>query len=1569
MPKLFHFPWLRRLLNRGVNTDVLPELMPEGTAREAVNVRPGSITGAAGGAEAVKGEGDIPVFPSPGGDGYVLIGSCSCNNRVVEFWASSAFDFATDQNPPLVRVDGTVVAQSRNIPYVYDRPLQLAVVDDFFGTSIAANESPDGVVTGRGIVYPADHNSIPLYWDITQLANFASSGNTSYFGDNYQVGINSVGLFNTPEFPIHTRNVEVGGLGLKTGQYQYALRYVTPQGDRTNIGPWTPTITVPLKQSQRRPWEQSHYPGATTIGGPAGLDTPYGVEIKFRVDNVFGFQKVQVVRRKYNDADNIGQIEMIGELLISVNENSIRTFLDPSDAIAEPEVIPADQEAIKIVAINKPKAVEYSDRRLTYANFETFPKDASNVQFIDRGDGAMFPVTQGVCTRYPSESFDPNGENPREWNEGYYYWNDGYSDPVNNTYLKSYMRGERYGIGVMFWNQYTEQSFVKEVPLSGGSTNDGYLFPNRRDRRTGKSFLYSDGYQGVDPRSLVQATTDLNGTDTGVVGPTFEAFTQGAVAKNWVPAPGNALAPWSGYGFINRVNFSGSSFNPFGPTNPTTNGDESRLSQSPNDKGYATSLGNALIDSYDYTGAVWAARNYALGAAIEGVQNVPSGTTVISVMRTEPARRVVAQGIACWSDLRRQFNNSNTTLKSTNKVDVMIPDFKNSAVSQTIIDLFESNPNSFKIQFVSPLGFFTESYSHAVKDVLSYAGVQWDDSETVNNGLQIDSYQGDPTSGLQPQYVGYGSWRSNAFIGANSWTSSNGNKLFDIENVQGITQNNQTRWRVTLDEDVYQELGGLGNSNSDDVKRFHEPWYVVNIVVDEATISNDQVDKYIETGYHIKTESCIGITPSASQQPGSYQDFPLLNERLGDVYADSTFVQQTNPGNFGDTQFNRYVYIDDGLSVKPWLCVTDNWYANNGFLTILADLTTVGSFTMPDGVTIYGVYSIDNADGWSSTAQATRTGTIRFGQWISSLGQDPVAFDLPMPPDGCRVLVRYNNNEPIRFFGGDCTVSHSLDALFNGNGYYQGQSLEEQELAPNSDLLTLNLFSNPYLGYRKSVGYNMMWIAPASANSFENAFAGEQIDNETIRQWVVYWNAEQRSAIRYYSGSAASQGPYEWPRMGYLMQWSTWFSTTVNLPSTAWPYPQVAIAPSVFIDVNGKTASERGGFLLDCDVNPSYTKQAPITGFGVPFVSSGGSFTEKFYFPTGLIASLEFDQLVQDSPNLRTFLDLNLKTVSEENGEIKTIASALAGGGRNLYAWTDSGVVRILTAKNILTGASGEVISTQAISNYWGEEMWLSRNIGVPDQMWQFFVKGFAPAGDGYADSFFWADRNSIYRMVGDNIMDIGREKFLAYLLPILREYPRGYVPGTSGFYNRKYNEAWMSLNLPTRVPGVNEKNLVVYNPEINAWNGRYTYQFDGYTQNGNTVYGHRNLETYELDQGFIISGGNRVASVTVPMVGDLDSFKEFIRWRVVGTKPDKIQILDPDFVVMCEMPNPLVSPVNPLWVKEYDGWEGWADRTLFSYDPNRKLPQKRYFYLRLVWNTEGDKNATSLSGQLKPIK
>ena len=743
---------------------------------------------------------------------------------------------------------------------------------------------------------------------------------------------------------------------------------------------------------------------------------------------------------------------------------------------------------------------------------------------------------------------------------------------------------------------------------------------------------------------------------------------------------------------------------------------------------------------------------------------------------------------------------------------------------------------------------------------------------------------------------------------------------------------------------------------------------MVNIVFDEAKIANDSIDKYIETGCHIKTESCIGVTPSPSIGPnGATQDFPLLNERLGDVYA----APQTPPLASGNPAANRYVYVDSGQGLKPWLCVTDNAEANAYQQIILSSLNSIGSYTLLDGTVIYGVYSIVEADNWSSTSQKQFTGTVRFGQWVDGLNSTINLQPTPIPADNSRIIVKYDSNEPIRFFGGDCTVSPSLNALYDRsvgpNGFpdanndyvFTGTDNDPDAIVGNFALDALHM---PYRRWSKHPNYQLPWGSNGINGAGIEAPGDFLLGQSWKRQWAIYWDAEQRSAPRYYY--AETEG-YEWPRIGYLLKWARSWGNVAD--SQLYSYNTGGLGLTNLDSIANPV--RRGGFLFRSYINSNYIQQAPVSGFGVPFVSSGGEFTEKFYFPTGLVASLEFNQLAQDVPSLRTFLELNLKTISEENGEIKTIASALAGGGRNLYAWTDSGVARVLTNKNVLTSADGQTLGTQSISNYWGQEMWISRNIGIPDQMWQAFVKGYAPTGDGYSDNFFWANRNSLYRMVGDSIIDIGREKFLSYMLPILRDYPRTYVPGTNGFYNAKYNEAWMSFNEVLDENNKASRKLVVFNPRINDWNGLYTYDFDGYTQVGNDVFGHRELRTFKLDQGWTINSTPREASVTVPMVGDIDTFKEFIRWRVVGSKPDKMQILDPDFVLMSEMPNPLAFPINPLWVKEYDGWEGWADRTLASYDPQRKLPQKRYFYLRLIWNRREDVNATSLSGQLKPIK
>lgn len=1524
MPKLLHFPWLRRLLNRGVNTDVRPEMMPDGTAREAINVRPRSIAGNSGAAESVDGEQIL--YTAPFGTGYVLIGSGSCNQRLVEFWASS-----TPGENPVIRVDGVIVANSENIPYRYDRPLQLAIVDDLYGTSIAENSGAGGNVIGRGIVYPADHSSKPLYWDITQMLTLTNQGDQTYFGSNYSTDINSVTLLSIPEFPIHTRNVELGSGGLPVGQYAYSLRFVTPAGDRTNLGPETPLISVPLKQHPIAPWQQNQYPGVLTIGGYVGEATNYGIEIKFRVDNRFGFSFVEIVRRRINDADNVGQLEVVGKIQIAPGQVSIQEFIDPSDAISDPEVIPDDEIAQRIIAFDKPKSVEYSDRRLTYANFEVEPK-VIEVEFTARNGSYIFPITQGVYTRIGEPG-------------NYIDWSDGYSDPVNNTYLKSFARGEKYGLGVMFWDQYSSTSYVAEVE---SVPDGGYQFPNRLDPKRADSLQFSD-----DP--CIGATTDT--TAPQVIEATFDAFTQGSAQKN---SSSNPVPGFEGYDNIAITAGTNSFFNPWGPTNPLTitetgtNGnDQTRMSQSPVARGTPTT---SIDDAEAIQGAIWAPRHQALGAAISGIINIPDRIKAFSVMRTAPAERVIAQALACYiprqelvvvdGQIRSKY------AKHLNQVRLVVPDFANSVVPLDVIDRFESNPSGFRLQFVRPVGFYTEMYNAQMNDMVSYAGVKFDDG-SVNTGLQ-------PASGTQgyDNNVGYGSWRTTGPTAGVFGGPDGGNIEIAVDAVQRqISENDALSWQVVLAQDVYQHEETDPeefSANDPSYRRFHEPWYVVNIIAPDAEVSNDSIDRYINTGYHIKTESCIGVIESDA----TVQEFPLLNERRGDVYADPvTFPAPPLPLSSGS--LNRYIWVETNGVERPWLCVTDNNEAALAFPAIAAAVgfdgsgdPIGGSYIMQDGVEIFGVYEFIDPNDWTSSSAAQWTGSVQFGLWGGT--------QFPVPEIGSRIVVKYDKNEPIRFFGGDVTITPSLGLLFNRYAHFTPDNNTASADPAQSGSVNAPI---PYRGWLRNLDYDM-FLQPGGSIP-----ATDVIGVNRIRQWAVYWDAEQRSALRFMNGNPVQQGPFEWPRMGYIIKPTVFDSslyTNSGLGGSTHPvgwfqYPLVNVNGVDAVRPDDYVQAGFGGFLWQGILNNNYVRQPSVSGFGVPFDDIGG-YEDRRYFPTGMITSLELNPLLQDSPGLRTFLDSNMKVVSEENGEIKVIASALAGGGRNLYAWTERGIVRVLTNKHILSGASGEQVSTQSISNYWGDEMWISRNIGLPDQMWQTFVKGFAPTGDGYADNFFWADRNSVYRMVGDSVTDIARDSFLAFLLPIITSYPTGYVPGSNGFYNRKFNEAWMSFNINGK------RTLVVYNPAIDAWNGLYTYQFDGFTQVNNNVFGHRLLQTFDLDTGSVINGATRPASITVPIVGDIDAFKEFIRWRVIGSKPDKIQILDPDENLMCEMPNPL-SPPSPLWVKEYDGWEGWADRVLSSYDPTRKLPQKQYFYLRLVWNTPGRKQVTALSAQLKPIK
>jgi len=1514
MPNLLHFPWIRRLLGRGVNSDVRPELMPDGLAREAVNFRPTSIAGNTGSASAIGGEEVASFETLQPSLLYQCIGAASCNGHMVEFWAGDGQD-------SFIKIDGVIVAQSPNIPYRYDRPLQLAVVED----------------VRRGVIYPADHASDALYWDVDDL--LLNVGNDVYFSA-YTTDLNSVLLTTNPEFPEHVGNYETSP-GLAAGQYQYRLRYVSPLGDRSNSGPETPLVTVPIWQDRKMTWQQGSFPGLSTVGGPISPLTPtgYGVTLKFRVDNQQGYSFVEILRTKYTDGLGAGITEVVAKIGIVPGQVSIQTFNDPTDAIALPEVVPADEVGPRLITFTAAKAVEYADRRVTYGNFSTGTRD-SGITFTEVDGNKMVPITAGVYTQ-PDSNFSS-------------IYNDGYSDPVNNTYMKSYMRGEAYGLGVMVWDKYSSRYYVTEL-------YDSYQFPNRRDPKQGDSLNLSD-------TPTWAANTNCNGQDPTIplVTATFDAFDQGQVTKFPLPTPG------TGYNFINMATDAGAQA-PWGPTDPVQSGinglnDQTRVDMSPVTQASLGGVDDTVVYS-DMTERMWAPQYQALGGAIYGVDNLPRGAKVLSIMRTEPANKVVAQAIAAYQLKEDEpFDTSAATRTRRDRwaLNLDIPDFKSFKVDQATQDELIANPQNFKLQFVSPLGVASvpfgwtypgnegpDNYTGLFPDMITYAGIQYDQGQ-VNVGEPLFGMAYQATGGSPAplsNYIGYDAWRGQVpSPGGGPWHmpgGDQGNTLIDIDSADQVIDGRSSFVRVVCSTPIYNEeyLAGTETFDSAVTRAYHQPFYVVNLIRVNATVPDLTIDQYINTGYHIKLDTCIGVST------GGNDSFELLNERWEDVIS-------------GDILQTRYVWVQQGGNeAQAWLQINGSQFmaiAPN----ILFDIGLYGFWTAPDGTQVYGICVANIGTATSSGRRATVT-TVSFGLWGS--------VPLPVPPVNSRILVRYNKNAPIKFFGGDCTIAPSLGCFVDGTiAYDPAAPLMQQFTAAGTSLNVLPRL--PYIGYRKNPGYRLpiqTQIPYTEVGDYARTLFG-------LRQWCVLWDAEQRASIKYGIATASAGGPYQWPTLGYAIK--PYIYDSNNPTNGMYTYPNIMVGG---VPVTQITDFARGGIPFADAYNQDYWKQSGVTGFGIPYDDQGG-IQERTTYPTGLICSLEVDPILTDVPGIRTFIDANLKVLSEENGEIKTMGTALGQGGgniytlgqggRNIYTFHDRGVARVLTAKNILTGASGEQISTMVISNYWGDEMWLSRSIGSPDQMWRLLAKSTALAGKGYADSFFWPDRNSWYRLTGDQIIDIGHEKFIAETLPALTLYPVGYganmLKASSG-YDRRYNEAYFSIMIPQDpVDGQQSRprrGVYVYSPDTNEWIGRYTYDMDQYSMLNGRFYGFRNSQCFKLDEGYTISGNIRESSITVPMVGDVGMFKEFCRGRVTGSKPDRIEILDQNFNVIVR--KDAVINNSPYWDKAYDGWEFWADRVLASVDPARPLPQDQFFYLRCIWSTASAKQAVALSGQLKLIK
>jgi hypothetical protein len=1490
MPNLIqNVPWLRKLFFKGANTDIRPEARPEGVYEDAQNMRPRSIDGNTGAMEAIGGEELLWPAPAPGLN-YVCIGSEAVNNKVIEFWCSSL----SEENP-IVRVDGIVVAQSPNIPYRSDRPLQVAV-----------NERCRG-----GMVYPADHASPPLRWDVDDLLENLAQNTGKYFA-NYNPQENSAIVLFSPQWPRHRGNPVVGQ-GLAPGQYIYYLRAVLPGGDLTNPGPESPPISVGRVQDPTPFGASNPYPAGRSAGGyPDPLaPTIYGVALEFRIDNAVGYTEYQVCRRRFNDGQGLngaGIDEVVGRIPTQPGDFLIYQFLDPVNA-NEAERIPPDELVDQQIYIDKPKSVEYSDNRLHYGNFETLPKSPSAV-FRQVNSRTCVPFTRRVTSIVDGQET-----------------NTGYGDPRNNTYLRSYMRGERYGFGLAYWDGSSSKTFAQ--PIEGA---ENFAFPERRDIK-GANGEWGNDSELLSSDPLFAATVETSGPFQ--VERTFEAFEQGSTQK------GVGL----NVNVVSGVNGGSVGYNPLRPINAQDSGETgvSGYFLKPNDTRYPVQ-GNASTEVGD-TGAIHAPRYHALGLHIYGPlrSSIPQYVKVLTIGRTPPAGRVVAQGMASYTLIEQGLTTP--ARKITNGWDWYSRDVY-SGVAEAW-DQVEANPTRFNLRAVSPLGFYNETYgwrgdfvqpapdaSQAFAlDMLLYAGVQRDQGQ-VNAGDGV-------THGVQPQipgipggnYTAFGVWRHNPVDfppvqgtqNENFWQNpgNNGNTPIQFAASSAITpvtnEGGAGFYRFTTDNFVYMpggnstnfDIGGVivqgRNFDFPTVRRFHQPFYVVNVIDPAASVGNLNIERYIQVN-HRMMESCIGVT-----NLDAVQSFRLVNEELYDVL-----------GRFNTDL--RYVWVQTpGQPIRAWVCVTGNNTINGA--TILADIAVQGFATTPDGTEVYGIYEVSQDNQGDNF--------VNFGTFAGSF----------TPPEGSRILVRYDENAGFDVFGGDTTIGPCIHSVI------------EREYNDATNLNTafpIGGLPLPYPGFGRSPGY----FKPITGNSVDQNPGYPT--TRSIRQLAIMWDCETRCPSPFLMDQGLVAESF--PRRHYKLR----------------PYD---FDPNETASQNGlfaqydldypreSTQWGRGGICTENNLgsaeafNLDYSKQPTITLLGTP----QNGFVEQTDFCTSIIASLQRDPLAQDLPGIQTFLQSNIKAISEETGEIKYIASLLQGNSRNMYAITQTGAWLVMTNKNILTGANAQDIGLQSISNYWGDAIAIDRAIGCPDQFWRLLARGAMPSDQGYQDTLTWPDRNGWYRLAGNQVVPIGRDNYLKVLLPILRELPTGYGLRLNAFCNPRYEEVWNTI-IPGRVAegsAITSPMVLVWNPLLGSWTARYTYDFDSYTARANTILGHRNLEAHTLDVGDTISGVTRQAWVETAVFDEPDLYKELMRWRANGTKPDYVEVYDESRTLISRMD---ATIGGAGWAKLYDGYEGWVFKTLASLGP-RVLPQGMGFYVRFGYTTFGAKVLKSAALLTKALK
>jgi hypothetical protein len=1540
---------------KGINSDQNKEFLggsDKGEHVDALNMRSVSMDGDNFAKKKIKGESSVyPLIDNrcltvPAitlDDSYDCMMTQEINGYIVEIWASKT---PTINNKyPFMRVNGKIVLYSENFPIDVEHPLQYDKNENCPGGEmyITNNNTPPMVFSLKDIMLNGglDYGSetaacTPKYFLDFNIENFTVPPSAILYKPAFVAQVTGTTGY----------DFVAGTLGLCVGSYSYSYRLVDEAGERTGFSPITELIPVVRNNSNQF---QPQFPHSRTFSSASDVTSPtiYGNHLKIRYDNPNGFTFLELRRDSWNSGGVIGA-PPVSEIIASIpigDNMSVIDVLDRAEAnFSGSEILDLEEQTNTYSSIKRAKSIRYFNERLYLMNIGYDSKNIENDVTFYGGTNFVFPTIENMGRP-------------------------GHKHVYNSAMFKSNMRGEKTGFGVVLFDSDNNASFVKQIT---GAEN--FEFPNRRDETS--TDTNNTSYKGV-----VRCAN--SGTDTGS-GPGVPGTTGEVSYTHEVFDVANAV-PKEPYPTSDRLfnyNDAGTgstdpqeSFHPVSQ-NDTTN----RIKYLTTSKAdITTTTGNPSSLAFDYSPPGFGLDYFSQGIAFKGLDTYPSSSEGFSVVQTEPAQRVVAQGLGMYSLYPSEGAFEPNTSKEANEMWAYFPDLE-LLYPDIATDILNGNFTSYKLQLVSPLGYFTEPF-HWRKpealnrrrgvDMITYARVLRDkykdattpDGEQMNPGISGQTGITDPSFPLDYyRYPAYGKFTNTT--GTSQFPSNgNGNIEFDITNIQETTTNStrQSYFKITTQQDIYahenQNLAGGANSAAPGPTNWREPFYVINIVRD-VDINEGNTTQYKYGSNYIKFKSLVLESSGANNQSAE-----LVSERWEDC------IPKLSAGDFGNVygQLKRFVFTEDeDGNEKRWMNVQFESPAT--ITTILTNLNAAGGAgwsdpTITDGFTIYGIYTSTetggDSDGVCRLFELNFTETVGYTNYT-------------VPAAGIKVYVKYDKRIPVRVFGGDTYINEStwaaIDNVYDKNG--------DPSDNDGGWLFSNNEFRMDCSWPLRSYGCEDSWPIWEKAQSIPNFEEGSNANvlefsqgasagnfSALIRQLVMMWTAESRYnlsfAFNIENPDKAVSDQY-YPLINYIPRPYKWDAG--NESDRTQFESDNSLREQYFNDFGfewnlwtlGGIRFQMGETNTNLDYSKSQTTAIYTT---IPTVG----FEEQNEFCTRIIWSLRRPINIQNAPGVRTFPANNYFDISDNTGEIKFAWSALSNDkGNNLYAFTNNGVCLLLVDKRVIHEINANELATVG-SDIGGilNQLWIDQTIGMEDETWRSWAE--------YSNAIFFANGISAYAFSGNKLVEIARTGFFELLNrkfnPIIGQGINAKMAGGFNVLNKEY-----IMSAIQDRPGQENSSTLIYGVQQEALQCQSSYVYDKYLHVGNDLYGMKNGVTYKLGVGNQIDGQNIECYLTGVSDAEIIYEKEFIRIRVnSNSKPSKIFFYnDYQSYVGDNYTNVVDADAVPLSIKDYHGYECYIPRrTLFPY----YRQQGRVMIFKIVNETNEEFFVTSTSVQYKELK